>query len=76
MNDKYHKSAELKKNIAQMKIAQMKDATIKDIKDTSVIIALESVKKIITTTIDKSKLDTLFEKNLEEAKEALKKINS
>ena len=39
-------------------------------------IALESVKKIITTTVDKSKLDNLFEKNLEETKSELKKINS
>ena len=49
---------------------------IKEIKDTSIKIALESVKKIITTTVDKSKLDNLFEKNLEEAKSELKKINS
>ena len=48
----------------------------KEIKDNSVKIALESVKKIITTTVDKSKLDNLFEKNLEEAKTELKKINS
>ena len=54
----------------------MKEAAIKEIKDTSVKIALESVKKIITTTADKSKLDNLFEKNLEEAKTELKKINS
>ena len=54
----------------------MKEGAIKEIKDTSVKIALRSVKKIITTTVDKSKLDNLFEKNLEEAKTELKKINS
>ena len=76
MNEKFHKSAEIKKNLAKSKIAQMKEAAIKEIKDTSIGIAINSVKKIITTSVDKSKLDNLFEKNLEEAKSELKKINS
>ena len=76
MNEKFNKTSEIKKNITQTKINQMKEAAIKEIKDTSVKIALESVKKIITTTVDKSKLDNLFKKNLEEAKTQLKKINS
>ena len=76
MNDKFHKSSEIKKNLAENKIAQMKEATLKEIKDVSIKIAVDSVKKIISTSIDKSKLDNLFEKNLEEAKIALKKINS
>ncbi len=76
MSEKFYKSSEIKKNLAQTKINQMKDATIKEIKDTSIQIAVDSVKKILTTSIDKSKLDILFEKNLEEAKVELKKINS
>ena len=76
MNDKFHKSSEIKKNLAEKKIFQMKEAAIKEIKDTSIRLAMESVKKIISTSIDKSKLDNLFEKNLEESKIALKKIKS
>ncbi len=76
MNDKFHKSAEIKKNLAQTKIGQMKDSAIKEIKDTSIRIAVDSVKKIISTSVDKSKLDNLFQKNLEETKSELKKINS
>ena len=76
INEKFHKSSETKKNLARSKIIQMKEAAIKEIKDTSIKIAIESVKKIMTTTVDKSKLDNLFEKNLEEAKTELKKINS
>ena len=76
LNDKFHKSSEIKKNIAENKISQMKEAAIKEIKDTSIKIAIDSVKKIITTSVDKSKLDTLFQKNLVETKEELKKINS
>ena len=76
LNDKFHKTSEIKKNLAENKIGQMKDAAIKEIKDTSIKIAVDSVKKIIITSVDKSKLDTLFQKNLDETKEELKKINS
>ena len=76
MNDKFHKSSEIKKNLAENKITQMKEAALKEIKNASVKIAMDSVKKIITTSVDKSKLDNLFNKNLEETKAALKKINS
>ena len=76
LNDKFHKTSEIKKNLAENKISQMKEAAIKEIKDTSIKIAVDSVKKIITTSVDKSKLDALFQKNLDETKEELKKINS
>ena len=76
LNDKFHKSSEIKKNLAENKINQMKEAAIKEIHKASVKIAVESVKKIITTSVDKSKLDTLFQKNLDETKEELKKISS
>ena len=76
LNDKFHKSSEIKKNLTENKIGQMKEAAIKEIKDASIKIAVDSVKKIISTSVDKTKLDTLFEKNLDETKEELKKINS
>ena len=76
LNDRFHKTSEIRKNLAENKINQMKEAAIKEIKDASVKIAVDSVKKIITTSVDKSKLDNLFQKNLEETKEELKKINS
>ena len=76
INEKFHKSAEIKKKLAETKINQMKEAAIKEIKDTSIIIAIDSVKKIISTSVDKNKLDTIFEKDLEEVKTELKKINS
>ena len=76
LNNKFHKSSEIKKNLTENKINQMKESAIKEIKDTSVKIAVDSVKKIITTSVDNSKLDTLFQKNLDETKEVLKKINS
>jgi len=76
INEKFHKSAEIKKKLAETKITQMKEAALKEIKDTSIKIAVDSVKKIISTSVDKNKLDAIFEKDLEEAKTELKKINS
>ena len=75
LNDKFHKTSEIKKSLAENKISQMKELAIQDIREASIKIALDSVKKIITTSVDKSKLDNLFQKNLEETKEELKKIN-
>ena len=76
INDKFHKSSEIKKHSAETKIIQMKETAIKEIKNTSIKIAVDSVKKIISTSVDKYKLDLLFEKKLDETKSALKKINS
>ena len=76
LNDKFHKSSDLKKNLAENKINQIKENAIKEIKNASIKIAVDSAKKIITTSIDKSKLDTLFQKDLDETKKELKKINS
>ncbi len=76
MNEKFHKSSEIKKNIATNKINQMKIGAIKEIKNISVKIAVDTVKKVISSSVDKSKLDGLFDKNLKETKEELNKFNS
>ena len=76
MNDKFHKSSEIKKNIASSKISQMKESAIKEIKNTSIRLAIDSVKKVIGESVDKSKLDNLFNKNLKETKSSLKKVKS
>ncbi len=76
MNDKFHRSSEIKKELAENKISQIKEEALKEIKESSIRLAMESVKKIISTSIDKSKLDNLFERNLEESKIAIKKIKT
>ena len=73
INEKFYKSSEIKKKLAETKIIQMKENAIKEIKNISAKIAIESVIRIINTSIDKSKLDKIFEQNLEEAKTAFKK---
>ena len=43
LNDRFHKSSEIKKNLAENKINQMKEIAIKEIKDASIKIAVDSV---------------------------------
>ncbi len=76
MKDKFNKSAGIKKRLTEEKITQMKEQAIKEIKNTSIDIAVTSVEKIIKNTIDKSKLDNIFQQNIDESKEALKKLKS
>ena len=76
MKDKFNKSAEIKKRLTEEKITQMKEQAIKEITNISLDIALTSVEKIIKNSIDKSKLDNIFRKNIDESKEALKKLKS
>ena len=53
INEKFYKSSEIKKKLAKNKIIQMKENAIKEIKNISAKIAIESVIKIINTSIDK-----------------------
>ena len=76
INNKFFQISENRKKITEQKIAQMKEVAIKSIKDTSIKIAIESVTKLVKTSINKSKLNTLFEKNLNQAKNILKKTRA
>ena len=76
INNKFFQASENKKKITERKIVQMKEDAIKSIKDASVKIAIKSVIKLINTSINKSKLDTLFEENLSQAKNTLKKTRA
>ena len=73
MNNKFFQSCERRKKITEQKIVQMKESAIKNIRNTSVKIAVKSVENLIKTSINKSKLETLFEENLNQAKNTLKK---
>ena len=54
----------------------MKDQAVKDIKNASVLIAVQSVEKLIKNSLDKSKLDKIYSSSIEETKLALKKKSS
>tara|TARA_B100001123_G_C15312240_1_gene1024820 strand:+ start:526 stop:1023 length:498 start_codon:yes stop_codon:yes gene_type:complete len=76
LNNKFFKISENRKKIAEQKIVQMKEDAIKSIKYASIKIAIESTKQLIKTSINKSKLDALFQENLNQAKETFKKTRA
>ena len=57
MKEKFNKSAEIKKRLAEEKITQMKEQAIKEITNISLDIALTSVEKIIKNSMMKSKMN-------------------
>ena len=76
INNKFFQISENRKKITEQKIVQKKENAIKSINDAAVKISIESATKLIKTSINKSKLDTLFEENLNQAKNTLKKTRA
>ena len=72
--EKFYQLMDNKKKAVEQKISQMKVNALKDIKNISVKITFEVVENLIKNSIDKSKLDNLYNKNLEQTKISLKKI--
>ena len=75
-NENFHNLMENRKRNAEERIKQLKNQALKDIKNTSVIIAIEAVEKLLKNSLDKSKLDKIYISSIEETKLALKKKSS
>ena len=75
-NKEFHNLMENRKKNAEERIRQLKNQAEKDIKNASVKISIESVKKLIKNSLDKSKLDKIYSSSIEETKLALKKKSS
>ena len=75
-NENFHNLMENRKRNAEERIKQLKNQALKDIKNTSVITAIEAVEKLLKNSLDKSKLDKIYMSSIEETKLALKKKSS
>ena len=75
-NQEFHNIMENRKKSAEERIKQLKNQAVKDIKNASIKIAIKSVEKLIKNSIDKSKLDKIYNASIEETKLALKKKSS
>ena len=75
-NNEFHNLMENRKKNAEERIKQLKNQAMKDIKNASVKISIESVEKLIKNSLDKSKLDKIYNSSIEETKLALKKNSS
>ena len=71
--ENFYQLIDYRKKILNQKIYQMKQDAIKEIKNTSIKITIEAVEKIMRNSIDKKKLDRLYEESLNQSKIALKK---
>ena len=67
---------EIRKKNAEERIRQMKDQALKDIKNASVKIAIDSVEKLMQNSLDKTKLDKIYNESIEETKLALQNKSS
>jgi len=70
--NKFHQIMEERKKNAEIKITQMKENALKDIKNISIKVSMLAVENLFKNSIDKNKLEKLYEKNLEQAKNILK----
>ena len=57
---------ETKKRNAEEKIKQLKNQAVKDIKTASINIAFESIDRLMFNSLDKSKLDKIFNQSITE----------
>ena len=75
-NEIFHRQLEIRKKNTEEKIKQLKSQAIKDVKNASINIAFESIEKLMLNSLDKSKLDKIYKKSIEETKLALQKKSS
>ena len=69
---KFHQITEERKKNIELKIFQMKANALKDIKNISVKIGIATVESLIKKSIDKSKIENLYSKSLQQTKIVLK----
>jgi len=73
---KFHQMMENKKKNIEQKIVQMKENALRDIKNISVKISIQAVEHLIKNSIDKNKLEKLYENSLKQTKISLKNIKA
>ena len=73
MEEKIHSMLAVKEKNIKEKIIQAKDNALKEVKKISTIIAVESAKKIILQTIEKSTIESVNYSSIKENLENLKK---
>ena len=72
---KFHQLIENKKRNTEYKINQMKENALKEIKIATIKISIDVVENLIQNSIDKSKIEKLYSKSLEQAQTTLKKLS-
>ena len=72
-NEDLHVQMENRKKNTEDRIKQMKNQALKDIKNTSVKISIQAVEVLLKNSLDKNKLNKIFDTSIEDTKSALKR---
>ena len=71
-NEEFHVQMENRKKNTEVRIKQMKNQALRDIKNASVKISIQAVEVLLKNSLDKNKLNKIFNSSIEETKTALK----
>ena len=63
----------IEKKNTEERIKQMKNQALKDIKNASVKISIQAVEVLLKNSLDKNKLNKIFDTSIEETKSAIKR---
>ena len=69
---KFHELMEVKKKNTEEKILQIKENALKEIKNLSIELSIDAVEELIKNTVDKNKLENIYNKSLDQVKTSLK----
>ena len=72
-NEEFHIQMDNRKKNTEDRIKQMKNQALKDIKNASVIISIQAVEALLKNSLDKNKLNKIFDSSIEDTKSALKR---
>ena len=72
-NEDFHTQMENRKKSTEDRIKQMKNQALKDIKNASVKISIQAVEVLLKNSLDKNKLNKIFDTSIEETKSAIKR---
>ena len=72
-NEEFHVQMENRKKNTEDRIKQMKNQALKDIKNASVKISIQAVEVLLKNSLDKNKLNKIFDSSISETKLALKR---
>ena len=74
--NKFHLQIEERKKNTELKIVRMKSNALNDIKNASIKIGIEAVESLMKNSIDKNKIENIYNKSIEQTITELKKIKA
>jgi len=74
--EKFYKQMEIKKKNTEEKLKRMQENALNDVKNISIKLSFQVIENLLKNSIDKDKLNNIYDENLKQTKIAFKKINT